>query len=216
MGTFQHYLENRKSFVTRDADYDINLAADFSDDHQDASHFLLPLLKKIKAFHWWCNIIAEEMAHVWVDPSYSRNQDSEDEEVKKLARDTALRNLMGGSRLGDTDRGLRHTPWYDIYYLANNLRSIFWRLEEAVRGEGPLSTGTTETLIQNSLQLIDGLLEAQQGTPAFQDLAERAKTRLRRIKRVLEVTLPQIKRMGQIGIAKKHNPTDILGRRTKI
>ncbi len=56
MMTFFQFLEGKDSFQSRDPEYDLNLAADLSDDEGDSTHFLYPFMKKIKAFAYYCNV----------------------------------------------------------------------------------------------------------------------------------------------------------------
>lgn len=55
MKTFSEWVRfGGITFNTKNPDYDIGVTGDYSEDNDDASHFLLPFMRKIKAFHWWC------------------------------------------------------------------------------------------------------------------------------------------------------------------
>jgi hypothetical protein len=68
MMTFREYLEGMKTFNTRDAGYELPLAADLSDDHNDASFFLLPMARKIKAFGHYLKMAVQDLLHPGTPP----------------------------------------------------------------------------------------------------------------------------------------------------
>ncbi len=61
MITFLQYLEGMKVFNTRDAAYEIPVAADLATDLGDSGNFLAPIARKIKAFGHYAFVAAEEL-----------------------------------------------------------------------------------------------------------------------------------------------------------
>lgn len=192
--TFKQYLEGRRSFVTRDPRYDINLAADFSDDEQDSSHFILPFLKKIKAFYWWCRVAEEELETNRFSPSNSRYQQSQPR--RTFARTTALHGLVGHDN-------------QDRYYVPNikmhiqDVRFDLYYLYKAVEG----NSGQAEKWLENSILSIGETLGISDHQHDDNDVIDKIKTRLRRMQSFLQAAAPQLKRV--INIKSSRRPWDI-------
>lgn len=202
--TFEQYLEGRRSFVTRDPGYDINLAGDYSDDHQDSSHFLVPFLKKIKAFSWWCRVAANEFAaNPWA-PRISRDRDY----YRYGSRVAGLHHgVLGGFKgIGndddDTDRGFD-----SLNDVAKHLQTLHDILKNVNKNRGIYNIGT---VLKGVLDLID----TSEETLSRNDhpVAKRIINRLQRIRSFLNASRDQLLRVVNFD-SSGGTKTDYFGKR---
>lgn len=185
--TFQQYLEGRKIWDTRDPDYDINLAADFSDDENNAFHFLFPFMKKVKAFAWYCKMVVNELQYPgarW-DVSYSRRQ--QEPGYVYASRIAALHNMVGFDEPGANR--LHVFTRDNVHKLSIYLDDLHGAVQGFIMGERkwdiPHSVGV---ILPRIYQSIDLILDSEH-------LGDKIKDRIQRIKAFLEKSQNQLKRV---------------------
>lgn len=216
MKTFGEFLEGLYTFNSRDPDYDLNLAGDYSDDHDDMSHFLLPFAKKIKAYYWWVASIARSLQGINSQAWWSREQNDEDPEYRQLARFTALRLTAG---INASNANVHKAP-YDFSGYMERLAGTFQDIYKGVTDvlKGVYSAGLIKKC-QNAVLLmkkIDADIEVpDEETGLNAQRVEKIKENLGVILNFVEKSIPQLQRISTLGNPGRHRPTDIMGRRSK-
>lgn len=197
--TFEQFLEGEKTWNTKNPRYDINLAADYSDDYNDASHFLIPFMRKLKAFYEYCWVAENEMKRMrWRRPPETSRRQKEpfwDDE----ARTIALQGIVGYHTLQRNNGGFRWLPM-DLISLGGFLHDLHHDLGLWISGEGSRTDiasrfNTIDEYIDKVLNYdIDSRLNDRD-----RQLVEKVKDSVRRMKRFLETARPQLDRVLSLG-----------------
>lgn len=193
--TFQQYLENLSVWNTRRPFADVNVTADYSEDHDDASHFLLPFMRKIKAYYWYCEAAAEEFRRpaAKTPPERSRQQSLS----PRTGRAAALYNLVGTK----TDN------YNEIVHSLNSLRSSFkdfYDILEAVIEDGKDSIFTIKeclTEYENVISWLQSTISATERMGQSTSSLNLNKT-LKRILNFLETAEPRLNSILNLKISK--------------
>lgn len=190
MVTFQQYLENLRTWNTRDPQADINVTADYSDDENDASHFLLPFMRKIKAFAWYCWVACNELS----DDLYRWHGTTDDVYGKRVA---ALQGLVGYDSSRSEDHPFRDAM-HSVAWQMNYFHDI---LHIKVTGE---TDEDIEKVLNELLLRIDVALH--------RDGVLKIKNKLVRMREFLLKSKDQLLRVMGFKVSKS-NPLDFYGRR---
>ncbi len=201
MMTFTKFLEGRKSFNTRDPAYDLGLAADMSDDEKDSTHFINPLLAKVKALGYYCLVARTELYNSEMHPYPDNAANQRNRNYAKGARMRSLRSLVTSNPThGDMDA--------DVYAFVSRLVNLSRDCEDFVdEGQRYASTKNPtflESMIESLKQIVRDLddiikwnidLETDYVDDGIVNMVKKIQNTLKRMLTFMRIAEQQIERM---------------------
>lgn len=222
--TFQQYIENLHVWNTRNPQADINVTADYSDDYNDAAHFLLPFMRKVKSFYWYCRVAIDEMAeHNTPRP---RRTTWGERFSKNVERTFSLHNMVGTPTQGSAHLDdLR----FELEKVRDELKEFYDGLEVLVGHNIPLDSARArqqhrdgmKTILSNNyierniIQRMRDFLNTPVRLYAEEEelrrVVERIRTRIERMVGFFEASKDQFKRVLSFSISDR-SPIGLRGR----
>lgn len=212
--TFQQYLENIRTWTTKDpkiSQGDINVTADYSEDENDASHFLLPFMRKVKAFYWYVRVACNELAeHITVpDP---RELHHGHPLPPMIRRSYSLHRM-----LGSPTQGSAHLD--DLNNLLQRVMAVLRDFYEEIEIhlEGNSSYDQLRRFLKSRVMpAITRFLDESVRLPVEEEhlhaVVQRIKDSVRRMARFFEASKDQLSRVSDFNFTKR-NYVDLRGRR---
>lgn len=199
--TFHQYLENIRTWNTKNPQADINVTADYSDDENDSSYFLIPFMRKIKAFCWYCRVAANEITYRsfrW-SPEDSRRKD--DQDFRFGGRIAGIHNIVGYGEPMTRDHPVRQ----NLSHLASQFEDFYRQLNRVVSG---IKSHSVEVEFHYTLTCIDAVLHHYSSGGTI----DKIKAKIERMRLFLEQSKEQLFRVIKIK-SSGNMPFDLYGRK---
>lgn len=197
MRSFQQYLENIRTWNTKNPQADINVTADYSDDENDVSHFLLPFMRKMKAFEEYCRVAVAELQGGYPF-HYSRHQQDFHPVVRQTGRTAALHHMVGGT---GEDQGPQHPLSALLKFMITDLGSLRNQFRKIPLNRQSIMYYASQ--VRASICRVLGsrhrTFTADDEHYANQERVARIMSRMERMEEFMNAVIPQLERVLNIG-----------------